>query len=71
LAEIAGCRGKPGKRLEATASLPEISRCRIRRRPHWPCFHPHFVGKKTADPEAKRRVIRLVLGGLATGDIER
>lgn len=31
--------------------------------------HPHFVREYPADPEAQRRVIRLVLAGLAAGAI--
>lgn len=31
--------------------------------------HPHFVREYPADPAAERAVIRLVLAGLATGDI--
>ncbi|NWG24201.1 MAG: TetR family transcriptional regulator [Pseudorhodoplanes sp.] len=31
--------------------------------------HPHFVRERPADPAAERRVVRLVLGGLASGDI--
>ncbi len=31
--------------------------------------HPHLVRERARDPEAERRVIRLVLGGLSAGDV--